>query len=111
MIRHNFVYQARNDNDDRWYQEVDMVTDVIDLVVNPHYCTYESMYVTHNLLDIGVDSFLCVSGNINSVARAQYVTMRLYDPEDVVKIKMLTLPIEYGCQHPYNLFRVERSHA
>lgn len=70
-----------------WAHRVDFITDVVDLCVNPHYTTYESMYVTRYLASLGICEFNATDGWV-TLTDTQYITMELYDPEDVVTIKL-----------------------
>lgn len=73
----------------RFLMHVDFVTDVVDLVVNPRYQTYDSAVVRHALEDCGVEGpCAMIDGDVNQ-SGVQYVTVAFRNPEDTVKVKLL----------------------
>jgi hypothetical protein len=81
-------------------QFVDFVGREVDLVVNPHYDTYDSDSVRHYLNKCGCEGpWVMIDGNV-SFNNIQTVAVELRNPEDSVKLKLLsesvrTLPQTY----------------
>lgn len=71
-------------------QFADFVSDVVDLVENPHYSTYDSDSVRWHLDDCGcIGPWEMIDGQVTT-RNIQTVTVTLKNPEDVVKLKMIS---------------------
>lgn len=77
------------DHEGYFMMHIDFVTDEVDLVVNPHYQTYDSAVVRYALRECGVEGpWFMIDGDVNRSC-VQYVTVAFRNPEDTVKIKLL----------------------
>ena len=68
---------------------VDFITDEVDLAVNPHYNSYDSAITRQALRYCNVEGpCQLIDGDVlaNGV---QYVTVAFWNPEDVVKVRLL----------------------
>jgi hypothetical protein len=68
---------------------VDFVSDHVDLVVNPHYKTYDSTSVRRELRRCGVEGPCdLIDGDVLH-SGIQYVTVAFCNPEDFTKVRLL----------------------
>lgn len=87
-------------------QLVDIIIDDIDLVVNPQYHSFDSVIITTALKQLNITNYDMIDGGC-FVDGIQYVTLACFDPEDVVKIRLLTQEIGDGAG-PYALSSIQR---
>lgn len=85
-----------------WSQDVDLITNRIDMGCNTHYNTFESPYVENKLAELDITDYDLIKGGIPT-ANTQFLTVRFYDKEDIVKLRICMDEIEPQYTNPYNL--------
>lgn len=89
-----------------WSQDVDLITNHLDMGCNTHHNTYESLYIESELAKLDIANYDLIKGGVLAT-NTQYLTVRFYDKEDIVKIRICMQEIEHQHTHPYNLPKYE----
>jgi len=102
VICHNLRSEHHTDNED-WFQFIDIITDHVDLVVNPTYGSFCSSYIRQELEDLGLSNQIdFVDGDVTP-NNVQWITAVFRDREDVAKIRLLTHDLNMSHHSPYYL--------